>query len=64
MWRFTVMWTIVLYAAFHWGAAAIAVVMQVGKKRSNLKYVWVVPVAYTVIAGVEAISAGSVTGVM
>jgi len=38
--------------------------MQTGKKRSNWKYLWVVPLFYIFVAGVEAIAAGSVVGLM
>lgn len=62
MWRFTLIWTFVLYAIFHWAAVGIALVAQIGKRRANWKYLWIVPIVYSAIAGVEALLAGSVTG--
>jgi hypothetical protein len=42
--------------------------MQVGKGKqgliSNWKYLWLVPIGYVVVAGVEALVAGSIVGVM
>jgi len=38
--------------------------MQLGKAPSRWKSVWVIPIAYTVVAGVEALFAGSVVGLM
>jgi hypothetical protein len=64
VWRFTLLWTLVLYGLFHLGAAGVALLMQVDKRRSNWKYLWLVPLLYTAIAGVEAVMAGSVVGLM
>jgi hypothetical protein len=64
MWKFTLLWTIIIYGIFHFGAAAIALAMQIGKSRSNWKYLWVVPIIYTLIAGFEALFAGSFVGLM
>jgi hypothetical protein len=64
IWRFTVLWTVIIYAIFHLGAAGIALVMQVGKTRSNWKYIWIVPIIYALVAGFEALFAGSVVGLM
>lgn len=38
--------------------------MQLGRKKSNWKYLWTVPLLYAFVAGVEAIMAGSVVGLM
>lgn len=54
----------ILYGLFHLGAAGIAVLMQVGKRRPNWKYLWLVPLAYVFVAGFEALVAGSVVGVV
>ncbi|KAF3769831.1 hypothetical protein M406DRAFT_247058, partial [Cryphonectria parasitica EP155] len=62
--RFTVFWTLVMYAAFHWAAVGIALFVQIGKRRTNWKYLWTVPIIYSVIAAFEALIAGSVTGAM
>ena len=64
IWRFTLQWTLIIYAIFHVGAAGIALLMQVGKKKSNWKYLWMVPILYLIVAGVEALFAGSVVGLM
>jgi hypothetical protein len=64
MWRFTLLWTLIMFAIFHWSVAAIAVLMQVAKSPSNWKFVWMVPVVYSVVAGTEALLAGSITGIM
>lgn len=64
IWRFTFLWTIIIYAIFHLGATGIALVMQVGKTRSNWKYMWVVPIVYGVVAGFQAMFAGSVVGLV
>ncbi|KAF3022397.1 hypothetical protein E8E14_003700 [Neopestalotiopsis sp. 37M] len=63
-WRFTLLWTLILYAIFHLGAAAVALFVQVGKHRSTWKYLWTVPIIYAVTAAVEAVVAGSVVGVL
>lgn len=64
MWRFTLLWTLVMYASFHWAAIGIAVFVQVGKKRTSWKYLWTVPLIYSAIAAIEALVAGSVTGAL
>ncbi|KAI1115983.1 hypothetical protein F5Y14DRAFT_97469 [Nemania sp. NC0429] len=61
-WRFTLTWTLLLFIAFHLSAVAIALLMQVGKPRSIWKYLVAVPVVYAVVAGAEALVAGSVVG--
>lgn len=64
MWRFILLWTMIIYALFHLGAAGIALAMQVGKRRSNWKFLWMVPIFYLVVAGLEALFAGSIVGLM
>lgn len=64
IWRFTLLWTLLIYAIFHLGAAGVAVAMQLGGDRSKWKYLGIIPVAYAVVAGVEALFAGSVVGLM
>ncbi|KAI1492485.1 hypothetical protein F5X96DRAFT_380142 [Biscogniauxia mediterranea] len=61
-WRFTLLWTLMLYALFHLGATGVALFMQVGKRRSVWKYLVAVPFVYFIIAGVEALVAGSIVG--
>lgn len=53
-----------MFAAFHWSVIGIALFVQIGKKRTNWKYLWTIPIIYSVIAGLEALIAGSVTGAM
>lgn len=64
MWLFILLWTLIIYALFHLGASTIALAMQVGKKKSNWKYLWMVPIIYLVVAGLEALFAGSIVGLM
>lgn len=63
VWRFTVLWTLIIYALFHLGAVLIAVSTH-GWKKSSWKYLWAVPVVYLVVAGIEAILAGSIVGLV
>lgn len=66
MWRFTLLWTLILYAIFHLGATAVAIVMKIGTPRSKdgWKFGLLVPLPYALLAGLEAMIAGSVVGVM
>lgn len=64
IWRFTLLWTLIFYAAFHIATAALAVCMQVGKGRNAFRWVWSIPIAYAAIAGIEAVLAGSIVGLM
>jgi len=61
-WRFTLNWTVILFVGFHLSAAAIALLMQAGKPRSIWTYLVAVPIVYTIVAGVEAVVAGSIVG--
>ena len=63
IWRFTLIWTFILYAIFHLGAAAVAMLMH-GKNRNSWKYLWSVPLVYVLVAGIEALFAGSIVGAM
>lgn len=64
VWRFTLIWTFIIYAIFHVGAALIALLMQVGKRPSAWKYLWTIPLLYVLAAGIEALLAGSIVGVV
>ncbi|OBT71953.1 hypothetical protein VF21_09150 [Pseudogymnoascus sp. 05NY08] len=64
IWRFTLIWTLIIYAAFHIATAAFAVCMQVGKGRNAFRWVWSIPIAYAAIAGIEAVLAGSIVGLI
>lgn len=63
VWRFTLTWTLVLYALFHLGAVLVAFFTH-GWKRSSWKYLWAIPVLYLVMAGFEALLAGSIIGLV
>jgi Putative transmembrane protein 170 len=63
IWRFTLMWTLIIYAIFHLGAAAVAILMH-WKTRAAWKFLWLVPVVFVIVAGVEALFAASLTGLM
>jgi hypothetical protein len=63
VWRFTLIWTLIIYALFHLGAVFVTVFTH-GWKKNAWRYLWAVPVVYLVMAGVEAVVAGSLVGVM
>jgi hypothetical protein len=58
IWRFTVLWTLLFFAAVHVAAAGYAIIVQ----WKNWKLIWIVPIVYAVIGGLEAFVAGSVVG--
>jgi len=58
IWRFTVIWTLLFFGAVHLATSLTAVFVQ----WRNWKVIWLVPVIYTVIAGIEAVLAGSMAG--
>lgn len=60
IWRFTLYWTFIFYAATHLSAAAWAIFMQC----RNWKICWVVPLVYAVIGSIEALLTGSIVGLM
>jgi hypothetical protein len=60
IWRFTLYWTLILYGGAHLAVASCAVVVQ----WRNWRMMWVVPIVYVVVAGLEALLAGSVIGLM
>ena len=60
IWRFTVLWTLIVYGCVHLAASVYAAVVQ----RKNWKYIWMVSMAYIIIAGIEAVLAGSIVGLM
>ncbi|KAM0278070.1 hypothetical protein ACHAQH_005361 [Verticillium albo-atrum] len=63
IWRFTVLWTLIIYGVVHLAAAFIALAMQGGKKRS-LTYLWVAPIVYVAAALIQGLLAGSVVGLV
>lgn len=58
IWRFTLIWTIIAIVGVHMVAAGYACMIQ----WRNWKVIWVVPVIYGIIGGIEAIIAGNVVG--
>lgn len=78
IWRFTLYWTLITYAGVHLSASLWAVLMQLrsvlatktkplgepNKIRQTLVWVWIIPVVYLFVAGVEAVFAGSVVGLI
>ncbi|PSS12695.1 hypothetical protein M430DRAFT_107487 [Amorphotheca resinae ATCC 22711] len=64
IWRYTLLWTLILFAVFHAAVAAFAVLMQLGKGEKAWQYVWVIPLVYAFVAGVEALLAGSFVGLI
>jgi Putative transmembrane protein 170 len=38
--------------------------MQLGKGPAGWKYIWIIPLAYAAVAGIEALLAGSIVGIM
>ncbi|KAI1078373.1 hypothetical protein F5B20DRAFT_226796 [Whalleya microplaca] len=63
-WRYTLLWTLILHAVCHLGSSGIALCMQIGKRRSIWKYLLTIPIIYAVVAGVEALFAGSIVGLV
>ncbi|KAH9898931.1 hypothetical protein F4778DRAFT_782530 [Xylariomycetidae sp. FL2044] len=63
-WRYTLLWTVIIYGLFHLGSVGIALLMQVGRRRSVWKYLWAVPASYVIVAGVESLLAGSIVGLV
>lgn len=63
VWRFTLLWTLIIYAVFHMGAVLVAMFTH-GWKKSSWRYLWAIPVIYLVMAGLEAVMAGSIVGLL
>lgn len=59
IWRFTVIWTIIMFVAFHLAAACWASLMKRGVKSALL-----ISTAYIVIGGIEGIVSGSIVGLI
>jgi hypothetical protein len=53
-----------VFAVIHFIVAAFAVLMQVAKGKRAWQYVWMIPLIYALVAGVEALLAGSIVGLM
>jgi hypothetical protein len=61
VWRFTVIWTVIIYAVFHLAAVVIALFTH-GRRMSTWKYLWAVPIIYIITAGLQAVVTGSIVG--
>lgn len=60
IWRFTTLWTVLLFGGIHITAALWACIVQ----WRNWKLVWIVPILYAVVGGIEGVVAGSVVGAL
>ncbi|KZF21585.1 hypothetical protein L228DRAFT_269055 [Xylona heveae TC161] len=58
VWKFTTLWTLIVYGAVHLAASLYAAFMQ----PRSWKVMWLVPVIYVVVGSIEAIIAGSIIG--
>lgn len=58
MWRFTLYWTYIDIIGVHLVASAYACLIQ----WRNWKVIWIVPIIYAIIGGIEATIAGNVVG--
>ncbi|KID79559.1 uncharacterized protein G6M90_00g018430 [Metarhizium brunneum] len=63
VWKFTVLWTLITYIFFHLGAVLVAVFSH-GLNKGSWRFLWAVPIIYLLIAGIEAIIAGSIVGLV
>lgn len=63
IWAFTVLWTVIIYAGFHLGAAGIAMAMH-GKKLVGWRFIWAIPLVYLFVAAAQGLLAGSLVGLM
>ncbi|ATZ58301.1 hypothetical protein BCIN_16g01250 [Botrytis cinerea B05.10] len=64
IWRFTLLWTLIVYGITHIAVAACAVAMQLGKGKNAWQYAWIIPLVYALIGGIEALLAGSLVGLI
>ena len=62
VWRFTLFWTLIIFEAFHLAASGYAVALQ--PEKSKWKILWIVPLVYFLVGGIEAVISGSVVGLM
>ncbi|GAD99615.1 hypothetical protein PVAR5_8336 [Paecilomyces variotii No. 5] len=60
IWRFTLFWTLLLTGGAHLMAAGCAIFMQ----WRNWRVIWITPLVYGVIGGLEALLAGSIVGLL
>ena len=60
IWRFTLYWTLIFYAVTHLTVASCAVLTH----SRNWSVIWLVPLVYSVVAGLEGLLAGSIVGLV
>lgn len=60
IWRFTLYWTLLFYGATHLTVAGCAVLTHF----RNWSVIWLVPLLYSVVAGLEGLLAGSIVGLV
>lgn len=60
IWRFTLYWTLIFYAISHLAVAGCAALTHF----RNWSVIWLVSLLYSVTAGVEALLAGSIVGLV
>lgn len=58
IWRFTLLWTLIDVIGVHLITAAYAMLVQ----HRNWKLIWLTPVAFGLVGGIEAAIAGNVVG--
>ncbi|KAF2794381.1 hypothetical protein K505DRAFT_304142 [Melanomma pulvis-pyrius CBS 109.77] len=58
IWRFTTAWTLIFFGAVHLVVAAWACIVQ----WRNWKLIWMAPILYAIVGGLEGLIAGSVVG--
>lgn len=58
MFRFTLLWTIIDVIGIHLVAAGYAMMVQ----WRNWKLIWITPIVFGIIGGIEALIAGAVVG--
>lgn len=60
IWRFTIYWTLIFYATTHLPVAGCAVLTH----WRNWRVIWLVPLLYSVVAGLEGLLSGSIVGLV
>lgn len=60
VWRFTLLWTLLIYGACHVAVSLYALVVQ----WRCWRIMWTVPLIYVLWGGLEAVMAGSIVGLM
>ncbi|KAJ5777165.1 hypothetical protein N7520_000411 [Penicillium odoratum] len=60
IWRFTLYWTLIFYGVTHLTVAGCVTLTHC----RNWSVVWLVPLLYAVVSGLEALLAGSIVGVV